>query len=116
LREATAGQTRAVPIEITAYLNGPYLLRGARRVFGRDGEEIELRRRTVALCRCGRSAIHPFCDGTHKAIGFSGAERREIDPSEAPPQLARTIGAAGDEAARVVDAAAVELPGEGDPD
>jgi CDGSH-type Zn-finger protein len=24
----------------------------------------------VALCRCGVSALKPFCDGTHKLINF----------------------------------------------
>jgi CDGSH-type Zn-finger protein len=44
-----------------------------------DGREIEIDRATVALCRCGRSRIRPFCDGTHRAIGFdapSAPERR----------------------------------------
>ncbi|HET6529116.1 MAG TPA: CDGSH iron-sulfur domain-containing protein [Actinoplanes sp.] len=31
---------------------------------------IEPGRATVALCRCGKSAIKPFCDGTHKSFGF----------------------------------------------
>lgn len=45
-------------------------MRGPFRLVDADGGEIEPRRGTVALCRCGRSRIAPFCDGTHKVIGF----------------------------------------------
>jgi CDGSH-type Zn-finger protein len=55
---------------ITPYRNGPYLVRGPFTMADQDGNEIEVKREVVALCRCGRSQIRPFCDGTHKAIGF----------------------------------------------
>ena len=55
---------------ITPYPDGPLLLRGDVDLVAADGETIERRRRTVALCRCGLSTIKPFCDGTHKAAGF----------------------------------------------
>ena len=64
---------------ITPYRNGPYLVRGPFRIVDQDGNEVEVTRRTVALCRCGRSSTRPFCDGTHKAVGFaaeSACERR----------------------------------------
>ncbi|MET0557239.1 MAG: CDGSH iron-sulfur domain-containing protein [Solirubrobacterales bacterium] len=48
-------------------------MRGPITLVDQDGREIEVRRRIVALCRCGRSQIRPFCDGTHKAIGFRAA-------------------------------------------
>jgi CDGSH-type Zn-finger protein len=58
---------------ITPYRNGPYLLRGDFAILDQDGREIGRARETVALCRCGRSQTKPFCDGTHKAIGFRAA-------------------------------------------
>jgi CDGSH-type Zn-finger protein len=63
---------------VTPYRDGPYILRGAFELIDQDGKEIETRRSTIALCRCGRSQMRPFCDGTHKLTGFhaeSGAER-----------------------------------------
>jgi len=56
--------------KITPYRDGPYLIRGPFVLADQEGNEIEVRRRVIALCRCGRSQTRPFCDGTHKAIGF----------------------------------------------
>jgi CDGSH-type Zn-finger protein len=64
---------------ITPYRDGPLLVRGPFRLSDQDGNEIEVGRRTVALCRCGKSRMRPFCDGTHKVIRFSapsGVEQR----------------------------------------
>ena len=66
-------------ITITPYRDGPLLVRGPFRLTDQDGKEIDVGRKTVALCRCGKSRTRPFCDGTHKVIRFSapsGAERR----------------------------------------
>jgi len=64
---------------ITPYRDGPLLVRGPFRMIDQDGREIDVGRRTVALCRCGKSRMRPFCDGTHKLVRFSapsGAENR----------------------------------------
>lgn len=58
------------PTTITAYPDGPLLVRGDFVLRTAQGAVVETRRSTVALCRCGQSALKPFCDGTHKAIGF----------------------------------------------
>lgn len=57
-------------VTVTAYPDGPILVRGDVDLLTPDGEPIPRTRRTVALCRCGLSSIKPFCDGTHKASGF----------------------------------------------
>lgn len=72
------------PAKITPYRDGPYLVRGPFHLVDQDGNEIEVKRRVVALCRCGRSQIRPFCDGTHKAIGFQ-AESGVPNPAPAEP-------------------------------
>ena len=56
---------------ITPYRDGPLIVRGDFRLLDQDGGEIDPGRATVALCRCGKSAIKPFCDGSHKRSGFS---------------------------------------------
>jgi len=64
---------------ITPYRDGPLIVRGPFVLCDQDGNEIAVGRRTVALCRCGKSRVRPFCDGTHKVVRFrapSGAERR----------------------------------------
>ena len=68
--EPHQGQLHRMPAELTPYPDGPYLLRGEFTLSDPDGNEIDPRRRTVALCRCGASRRKPFCDGTHKLIGF----------------------------------------------
>ena len=73
------------PAKITPYRNGPYLVRGPFVMVDQEGNEIEVSRRVVALCRCGRSQSRPFCDGTHKAIRFRAESGL---PSTDPPELA----------------------------
>ena len=65
-------------VTITPYRDGPLLVRGPFRLLDQRGREIDPGRETVALCRCGKSRLRPFCDGTHKLVRFrapGGAER-----------------------------------------
>jgi CDGSH-type Zn-finger protein len=64
---------------IVPYRDGPLLVRGPFRMTDQEGHPIEVGRKTVALCRCGKSRTRPFCDGTHKLVRFrapSDAESR----------------------------------------
>ncbi len=49
--------------------NGPVLFEGPLAIAGRGGARLAMTE--GALCRCGRSAEKPFCDGSHRAAGFS---------------------------------------------
>ena len=61
--------------KITALDNGPSLVKGSVLLLDAEGNEFRTERATVALCRCGRSANKPLCDGTHSRVGFLAAER-----------------------------------------
>lgn len=52
--------------------DGPYLVRGLDDLKNAGGERIDTQP-VMALCRCGGSRNKPFCDGTHRTNGFSGA-------------------------------------------
>ena len=62
-----SGQTPS----LTTSPNGPYLVRGPLDLTDAAGNTMHIPAgKSAALCRCGRSAAKPFCDGTHSEDGF----------------------------------------------
>jgi CDGSH iron-sulfur domain-containing protein 3 len=59
--------------------NGPYKVTGPVKIVDADENEYDLSERgaTIVLCRCGHSNTKPFCDSTHREIGFHAPERCE---------------------------------------
>ncbi len=75
----TAPPGRSAGATVTAYPDGPLVVRGDFEVRELDGTVTQTGR-VVALCRCGRSALKPLCDGSHKNSG-----RRPNRAAAAPP-------------------------------
>ena len=61
---------RALPPAIVTAKNGPYLVTNVPAIRTPLGETLTLPPQ-LALCRCGASAMKPFCDGTHASSGFT---------------------------------------------
>ena len=57
------------PLTVLRAANGPLLLSGNVEIVTASGR-VAWKGRKCALCRCGGSKNKPFCDGSHKAIGF----------------------------------------------
>lgn len=87
--DAAASGNRPAAASVVAYPNGPLLVRGDFEIITPDGVPVPRDRGTVALCRCGGSAIKPYCDGTHKLMKFDTARRRPVPG----PVLERSRGA-----------------------
>jgi CDGSH-type Zn-finger protein len=62
--------------------NGPLRIEGDFEILDPEGKLFGLAGRTaISLCRCGHSANKPFCDGTHKTIGFQDqVKARDLPP------------------------------------
>jgi CDGSH-type Zn-finger protein len=73
--------------------DGPYIVNGAlplseqHIVTNAEGESLDYHdgqnyppQAQYALCRCGQSGNKPFCDGTHKKVGFDGTETASRQP------------------------------------
>ena len=67
--ESAPAPKRVQPLDALASADGPLLLSGGVRVVAADGTVLYEGER-AALCRCGQSGNKPFCDGTHKKVGF----------------------------------------------
>ncbi len=64
------GYTPGGKLTVTPLTNGPNLAKGTLEVRSADGSTSSYHEGQAALCRCGASSKKPFCDGTHKRIGF----------------------------------------------
>jgi CDGSH-type Zn-finger protein/uncharacterized Fe-S cluster protein YjdI len=58
------------PVKVTPQKNGSLMIEGALEICASDGGTIS-RGVKQWLCRCGQSGSKPFCDGTHKRVGFT---------------------------------------------
>ncbi len=71
-------------VKITVRPNGPLRVEGAIVLSDAEGRTWDLTGKpAVSLCRCGASENRPFCDGSHKRIGFQCAAA-PAPPAEAP--------------------------------
>jgi CDGSH-type Zn-finger protein len=72
-----------MPTTIRLRKNGPYVVEVEDvRIIDWEGKEYVVKRRPVALCRCGASTTKPFCDGTHSRVGFQAAEAAVPESAE----------------------------------
>ena len=61
------------PVDVQPQANGSLKLVGNLEIVSGTGRTID-RVQQVWLCRCGHSANKPWCDGSHKAAGFTTDE------------------------------------------
>jgi CDGSH-type Zn-finger protein len=67
---------------ITVKSNGSIRIEGDFAITDPEGREFGLGGRTaISLCRCGHSQNKPFCDGSHRQVGFED----EVHARDLPP-------------------------------
>jgi uncharacterized Fe-S cluster protein YjdI len=67
----TNSETDMPPAEARVMEDGPLVIRGSFILYDTDGKELR-QLKMSSLCRCGVSNNLPWCDGTHRKIGFIG--------------------------------------------
>ena len=75
--------TKIIPLN-----NGPLRIEGDFEIVDPQGKAFGLAGRTaLSLCRCGHSANKPFCDGSHKRVGFQDeVQARDLPTPQPKPQ------------------------------
>lgn len=69
-KEPAQLETRDGILRVTPQSNGCLSVEGNMELVCGSGRVVERTTRAF-LCRCGHSKNKPYCDGTHKTIGFT---------------------------------------------
>lgn len=75
---------------IDAAEKSPFVVKGLQKLTDHNDQPIAMEKDVIALCRCGASSNKPFCDGTHRQIGFTG-EREEPADDEVRESVGRDL-------------------------
>lgn len=68
-------------VTITVRANGPYKIVGPVTIVDPEGRPFQLPAGSgIVLCRCGHSRTKPFCDSSHKRIGFTADDVSQREP------------------------------------
>jgi len=71
--------------KITINSNGSIRVEGEYEIVDVEGKPFDLAgRTTIGLCRCGHSENKPFCDGSHRKVGFESVCPARVLPPPAP--------------------------------
>ena len=71
--------------KITINSNGSIRVEGDFEIVDIEGKPFDLAgRSTIGLCRCGHSENKPFCDGSHRRVGFQSVCPARALPPPAP--------------------------------
>jgi len=61
-------------VKITVSHDGSLKVEGPVTLLDHEGNEIATREgKPFYLCRCGASQNKPFCDASHRRVGFTGS-------------------------------------------
>lgn len=61
-------------VTVTVSQDGSLKVEGHVTLLDHEGKEIPTREgKPFYLCRCGASQNKPFCDASHKRVGFKGS-------------------------------------------
>ena len=65
--------------------DGSLKVEGDFTVYDVEGNAFDLAvRKVISFCRCGHSENKPFCDGSHRKVGFQSQIKARALPPPAP--------------------------------
>lgn len=68
-KDAPALEARNGPVDVQPQPNGPLKIVGNLEIVSGTGRTVN-KVRQAFFCRCGQSKNKPYCDGSHKVVGF----------------------------------------------